>query len=213
MNGAVYLDHNATTPAAPEVVSERVDALQHVWGNRSSTHGPGQAARRTLADARARVARLLGCQGAEGVFTSGATEANHMAVLDALQHALPRMAALRPRLEQGLLQGLPGTHLHGAHAPRLPDTTCLRFGELHAESVLEKLERAGVVASSGAACTADGTQPSHVLPAMGQTPAQAKCGVRSSLGRSTTADDIEPVLSAAVRVMAPLLAEAVATVG
>ena len=80
----VYLDHNATTEPAPEVVREMVDALQMAWGNPSSTHEPGQAARRLLADARARVASFLGCQGAELVFTSGATESNHTAVLGAL---------------------------------------------------------------------------------------------------------------------------------
>ena len=77
----IYLDCNATTPPAPEVIAEMLDALQLAWANPSSTHAPGQAARRLLADARARVAAFLGCQGAELVFTSGATESNHTAVL------------------------------------------------------------------------------------------------------------------------------------
>ena len=87
MNSPIYLDHNATTQPAPEVMAEMLDALQLAWANPSSTHAPGQAARRLLADARARVAAFLGCQGAELVFTSGATEANHMAVLGALAAA------------------------------------------------------------------------------------------------------------------------------
>jgi cysteine desulfurase len=85
----VYLDHNATTPVANAVVAEMVDALERTWANPSSTHGPGQAARRLLADARARVAAFLGCQGAELVFTSGATEANHMAVQGVLAASRP----------------------------------------------------------------------------------------------------------------------------
>jgi cysteine desulfurase len=80
----VYLDHNATTPPLPEAVAEMLDVLQRVWANPSSTHAAGQAAKRVLADARLRVARLLGCLPAELVFTSGATEANHMAVRGAL---------------------------------------------------------------------------------------------------------------------------------
>jgi cysteine desulfurase len=386
VNGLVYLDHNATTPVAGEALAEMMDTLQHVWANPSSTHGLGQAARRTLADARARVAAFLGCSGAELVFTSGATEANHMAVLGALQAAagtarrrlvlsavehpgllalaqrlralgtpvdligvdaqgrldlgeaarligpdvalvcvmgannetgvlmpvdevaalahghgcllhvdatqlagkhpldfaasgadlmavsahklggpkgvgalvlrkglalpalisgrqerlrrggtenlpgivgfaaacdragstlaqdLDRLTTLRRRLETGLLQALPGTQLYGQQAPRLANTACLRFGELPAEAVLSRLERAGVVAASGAACTASGTQPSHVLLAMGATPAQARAGVRFSLGRDSTAEDIERALAAAVRVVQTLRAQAPAAV-
>ena len=81
----IYLDHNATTQPAPQAVQEMVDALSRAWANPSSVHGPGQVARRMLADARARVASFIGCQPAELVFTSGATEANHIAVLGALQ--------------------------------------------------------------------------------------------------------------------------------
>ncbi|MDE2254063.1 MAG: cysteine desulfurase [Betaproteobacteria bacterium] len=79
----IDLDHNATTPVAAEVIQEMRDVLERVWANPSSAHGPGQAARRVLADARARVARFVGCGPNELVFTSGATEANHMAVLGA----------------------------------------------------------------------------------------------------------------------------------
>ena len=114
----IYLDHNATTEPAPEVIGEMVDALERAWANPSSMHAPGQAARSLLADGRARVARFLGCAGAELVFTSGATESNHMAiegalkaraaegrnrlVLSAVEH--PGLMALAARLEA---QGVP----------------------------------------------------------------------------------------------------------
>ena len=85
MNDApVYLDWNATTPVGPEAVAEMLDTMRRAWANPSSTHAPGQAARRVLVDARARVAGFLGALPAELVFTSGATEANHHAVLGAL---------------------------------------------------------------------------------------------------------------------------------
>ncbi len=100
----LYLDHNATTPLAPAALAEMVDALQHAWANPSSTHAPGQAARRVLADARARVAAFLGCQGSELVFTSGATEANHMAVLGAL--AAARAGASRHHVGPGRERGV-----------------------------------------------------------------------------------------------------------
>lgn len=376
---SVYLDHNATTVPALQAVQALLHALQQAWANPSSTHGPGQEAKRVLAAARAQVAAFVGCSPAELVFGSGATEANHHAVLgtlaarraegrtrwllsavehpglmalaarlaaegvpvqrigvdragrldlaqlraalgpdvalvslmgannetgvlqptaeaaalaqaagawlhvDATQLAgkvplafgasgwqlmtlsahklhgpkgcgalvvrrglplaplfggrqerqrrggtenLPaiagfgaaceraartlssdveRMARLRDRLETGLALALPGVHAVGATAARLPNTSCLRFGDLPAEQVLHKMEAEGVIASSGAACSAGGTEPSHVLLAMGETPAQAKGGVRFSLGRDTTEADIEQALAAAVRALAPLL--------
>ncbi|MBI5717779.1 MAG: cysteine desulfurase [Burkholderiales bacterium] len=401
----VYLDWNATTPVCAEAMAEMLDAMQHAWANPSSTHAPGQAARRVLADARLRVASFLGARPAELVFTSGATEANHLAVLGALASASGRggiegmhglaaahgaagrvrrrlvlsavehpgllaladrlaaegtpvhrvpvdregrldlaaarasidsdvalvslmgannetgvcmplaevaalahaqgallhvdatqlagkaqlsfaasgadlmsvsahkiggpkgvgallvrkgvaitpliagrqerhrrggtenlpgiagfaaacertaatlerdmaaMAALRHRLEQGLAAALPAVRVLGAGANRLPNTSCLSFGTLAAELVLARLERAGIVASSGAACSAGGTQPSHVLLAMGLDEAEARSGVRFSLGRDTSAADIERTVAAATAALAPLLrADANATV-
>lgn len=381
MNDFIYLDHNATTQPAGEVIEEMTESLRIVWANPSSTHAPGQAARRALADARTRVATFLGCQGAELVFTSGATEANHMAVLGALAlgkaqgrqrlvmsavehpgmlalaeklkldgitvdlipvnargeldleaartligsdvalvsvmgannetgvlmpiaelaemaHAagtwlhvdatqlvgkttarfatsgadlwsvsahklhgpkgvgalivrkgltwpalfsgrqernrrggtenLPgivgfaaaaeragltlandvsHMQALQARLEAGLRSALQAVHLYGDGAARLPNTSCLRFATLDAEQVLGKLERAGVMASSGAACTASGTQPSHVLLAMGEPALHAKASVRLSIGRETATEDIDKTIEIAVRVIGPLLTE------
>jgi len=124
-----------------------------------------------------------------------------------LSEDIARMHGLRLRLEQGLLQALPDVHVYGQHAERLPNTVCVRFGALPAEQVLTRLERAGVIAASGAACSAGGTQPSHVLLAMGDSELMAKGGVRFSLGPTTRAEDIERTLAAAQRALAPLLAE------
>jgi len=378
----LYLDHNATTQPCAEAVEEMLDGLRTLWANPSSTHASGQAARRALADARARTASLIGCQGAELVYTSGATEANHMAVLGALAlgrnqgrqrlvlsavehpgllalaerlrgqghavdlipvdrqgrldldaakaligpdvalvsvmgannetgvlmptealaelaHAagallhvdatqllgkslqrfdrsgadvwsvsahklhgpkgigalvvrkglswpallsgrqerqrrggtenlpaalgfaaaaqrclrtladdLAQLRARQQQLEAGLRAALPGLHLYGEQADRLPNTSCLRFGQLDAEQVLGKLERAGVLASSGAACSAGGTQPSHVLLAMGEPALLARAGIRLSLGRETREADVARAIAAAVQVIGPLLPEA-----
>lgn len=378
----IYLDHNATTRPCPEAVEEMQDALLTLWANPSSTHAAGQAARAALADARTRVAAFLGCQGAELVFTSGATEANHTALLagialgrsrgrtrlvlssvehpamlalgqrlraeghvvdlipvgadggldlasaerligedvalvsvmgannetgvcmpftalatlaraaGALMHVdatqlvgkhelgfdasgadlwsvsahkmhgpkgigalvvrrgltlpallsgrqerqrrggtenlpgilgfaaaadrarlsrtrdLLHMQALQVRLEQGLLGLSPEVHVYGRGNPRLPNTTCLRFGQLDADLVLTRLERAGVLASSGAACSAGGTQPSHVLLAMGESPVHAKAAIRLSTGRDTSTEDIDHTVAAAAALL-PLLSEAI----
>jgi cysteine desulfurase len=125
-----------------------------------------------------------------------------------LAQDLARMQALRGRLEQALLQALPEAHLYGRDAERLPNTACLRFGTLHADAVLGALERGGVLAASGAACSAGGTQPSHVLLAMGASVAQARAGVRFSLGIATTEADITCAVAVATRVIGALLTEA-----
>ncbi|MFZ3159786.1 MAG: aminotransferase class V-fold PLP-dependent enzyme, partial [Rhodoferax sp.] len=80
----IYLDHNATTPPAPEVLAAMLPVLSGLWANSSSQHGPGQDAKRVLGAARATTARVLGCKTSELIFTSGATEANHMAILGLL---------------------------------------------------------------------------------------------------------------------------------
>lgn len=82
----LYLDHNATTPVLPAVIEAMGEALRRHWANPSSQHEAGQAARGALQHARAQVARCLGCQPAELVFTSGATEANHIALRGAVGH-------------------------------------------------------------------------------------------------------------------------------
>lgn len=76
----IYLDHNATTPLAPSVIAAMLPVMSGVWANTSSQHGPGQEAKRLLATARATVAQVLGCKPVEVIFTSGASEANHLAV-------------------------------------------------------------------------------------------------------------------------------------
>jgi cysteine desulfurase len=76
----VYLDHNATTPVRPEAAAAVAAALA-VGGNPSSVHGAGRAARRTVERARENVAALVGARPEEIVFTSGGTEANHLALL------------------------------------------------------------------------------------------------------------------------------------
>jgi cysteine desulfurase len=119
-----------------------------------------------------------------------------------------RADELQQRLEAGLRAIRPDTVVFGEGARRLPNTSCLRFGTLDAEQVLGRLERAGIVASSGAACTASGTQPSHVLLAMGESALHAKASVRLSLGRDTSADDIDRAIAAALQAIGPLLASA-----
>ncbi len=81
MNAPIYLDYNATTPVAPEVVDIMLDCLRQHFGNPSSAHPFGRVAAQTVATARAQVAALIGAQADEVVFTGCATEANNLALL------------------------------------------------------------------------------------------------------------------------------------
>jgi cysteine desulfurase len=80
----VYLDHNATTPVRDEVAAAVGRVLRERWGNPSSVHAEGAAARAEVEAARERVAALLSCAPREVVFTSGATEANNTALFGVL---------------------------------------------------------------------------------------------------------------------------------
>lgn len=76
----IYLDHNATTPLRDEVVDAMARALRDDFGNPSSAHAEGARAKQALEGARERVAALVHAHAGEIVFTSGATEANHVAI-------------------------------------------------------------------------------------------------------------------------------------
>src|SRR5712692_8325607 len=79
MNG-IYLDNNATTPLLPAVWEAMQPFLTDSFGNPASTHWAGRRARQALEDARERTAALLGAYADEVVYTSGATEANNLAL-------------------------------------------------------------------------------------------------------------------------------------
>ena len=82
-----YLDHNATSPIRPECLSAVTQAL-NTGGNPSSIHARGRAARAIVEEARERVAALVKARAGEVIFTSGATEANHLALFGAVEGSL-----------------------------------------------------------------------------------------------------------------------------
>jgi cysteine desulfurase len=82
-----YFDHNATTPVSPEVLETAVACLGQVYGNASSIHHFGQAAKQRLESARRQTAALMGCQPREIVFVSGGTEADNLALFGTVRHA------------------------------------------------------------------------------------------------------------------------------
>ncbi len=88
MNNIVYLDHSATTPVHPKVITAMVEMMEEDYGNPSSLHRMGMVAEKKIRKAREQVAEVLGVKSKEIIFTSGGTEANNLAIRGiALQYA------------------------------------------------------------------------------------------------------------------------------
>jgi cysteine desulfurase len=105
-----------------------------------------------------------------------------------------RVAALRDRLEAGILRGVPGTTVNGAITPRVPNTTNISFDRVEAESLLIALDLEGVAVSTGSACSSGSLEPSHVLRAMGLPPHRTQNSLRFSLGMFTTEPEVDRVV-------------------
>lgn len=101
-----------------------------------------------------------------------------------------RCLDLRQRLTERLL-AIPGTHLNGDAAQRLPGNVNITFDGVEAETLLLLLDEAKICASAGSACSAGAMEPSHVLLALGLTPAQAKSTLRLTLDAANTAEEID----------------------
>jgi cysteine desulfurase len=376
----VYLDHNATTPVLPAVLEAMTTVFRDDFGNASSVHAFGQAAKRRLEEARRQVAHALGAQPNEIVFTSGGTEADNLAILglvrydtrpvkhvitSAIEHpavletcaqleregvevtrvpvnsqglvdpddvrralrretvlitimhannelgtiqpiaeiarlareagvwmhsdgvqalgktpvdvnelgvdlysisghkiygpkgvgalfvrqGVPlgriqfgghherdrrpgtenvpgavglaaaislmqsdfeqetaRLARLRDRLEQGILERVPNVSVNGRGAPRVPNTSNICFRGVDGEALLIGLDLVGFAVSSGSACSSGASEPSHVLTAIGLDRKDARASLRFSLGRLNTEDQIEALIEAVAEAVARLRA-------
>lgn len=102
-----------------------------------------------------------------------------------------RISALRDRLEQGIVTRVPHARVNAAHAPRTPNTANITFHGIEGEALVIALDLKGLACSTGAACSSGSVEPSHVLTAIGLPPEEARSSLRFSLGRHTTAADID----------------------
>jgi cysteine desulfurase len=101
-----------------------------------------------------------------------------------------RVAELRDHFERKILVGISGTRVNGG-AYRLPNTSNIAFDGLDGEAIVINLDMMGLAASTGAACNSADKTPSHVLLAMGQSPAEARSSVRFSFGRENTDEEVD----------------------
>ncbi|HJD96560.1 cysteine desulfurase NifS [Mailhella massiliensis] len=105
-----------------------------------------------------------------------------------------QVAALRDRLQEGLLAAIPHCKINGDQAHRLPNTLNISFEAVEGEALLLQLDQYHICASSGSACTSGSLEPSHVLRAMGVPFNYAHGSVRFSLSRYNTREEIERVI-------------------
>jgi cysteine desulfurase len=117
-----------------------------------------------------------------------------------------RLIALRDRLWQGMRAGVAEVRLNGHPTERLPGTCNVCFHNIESESVVLGLDLKGIGVSAGSACTSGNVEPSYVLVAMGLPLDWAMGSVRCSLGRGTTAEDIEYVIESIVPLLGKLKA-------
>lgn len=126
-----------------------------------------------------------------------------------------RVKGLRDQLETGLLKRIPEAMINGDQEHRLPNTTSIGFEYVEGESILLMMDRFGICASSGSACTSGSLEPSHVLRAMGVPFTAAHGSIRFSLSVYNTPEEIDfiidnlPPIIARLREISPFWKEAV----
>jgi len=124
--------------------------------------------------------------------------------------SVARMKGLRDSLEKAILEGIEQVAVNGAGAPRVPNTANISFDCIEGEAMVIALDLKGLSVSTGAACSSGAIEPSHVLTAMGLSADRARGSIRFSLGKQTTAEDVDfarslvPDVAARLREISPV---------
>jgi len=133
--------------------------------------------------------------------------------------SVERMAALRDRLENAILDSVEQRAVNSGGAARVPNTSNIYFDCIEGEAMVIALDLKGLSVSTGAACSSGAIEPSHVLTAMGLSPDRARASIRFSLGKQNTAQDVEfaigliPEVVTRLRELSPVWKRAVSSQG
>ena len=140
--------------------------------------------------------RRPGTENVAGIVGLGRAAEQAMAWLaaDTAPDSPDSLAALRDRLEQGILAAVDEAGVNGGGAVRVANTSNLYFDRVEAEALVIALDLKGLAVSGGSACQSGATEPSHVLLAMGLSEARARASVRFSLSRLTTQAEVDAAL-------------------
>ena len=145
--------------------------------------------------------RRAGTENVPGAIGMGVAAAHAVQKMDAEG---ARLAALRDRLETGILSAVPNTEVNGSRAARVPNTTNISFDRIEAESLLIALDLEGVAVSTGSACSSGTLEPSHVLKAMNLSSHRAQNSIRFSLGAANNEEQIDHVISILPKIVTKL---------
>ncbi|MBN9616811.1 MAG: cysteine desulfurase NifS [Acidobacteriales bacterium 59-55] len=141
--------------------------------------------------------RRAGTENVAGIVGLGkaAELARQWLAEDSSANGPAHLAALRDRLEQGILSQVEECGVNGDGAPRVSNTSNLYFDHVEAEALVIALDLKGLSVSGGSACQSGATEPSHVLTSMGLSPARARASIRFSLSKLTTEEEVEQALA------------------
>ncbi len=145
--------------------------------------------------------RRPGTENVPGAVALGQAAAS---ALENLPSETARLAALRDRLEAGVLKRVPETGVNGGRSPRTPNTTNVFFDGLQGEALVISLDLKGFAVSSGSACSSGAIEPSHVLLAIGLSRERARASLRFSLGQSNTEEQVDALIDAVAESAAQL---------
>jgi cysteine desulfurase len=169
-----YFDHNATTPVSPEVLEAMLPAMTEVFGNPSSIHHYGQAARAKLDDARRHVAAMLNCSDSEIVFTSGGTESDNLAILGigghvvttTIEHPAVLASAAQLAVTEVAVDRSGVVDPRDIRAAIRPDTKLISVMHVNNElGTIQPVEEIGRIArEAGVAFHSDGIQAAGKVP-------------------------------------------------
>jgi cysteine desulfurase len=115
-----------------------------------------------------------------------------------------RLGGLRDRLENAVLERIPGTGVNGSRWNRVPNTSNIYFDGIDGEAMVIALDLRGFAVSTGAACSSGAITPSHVLTAIGLSADRARASMRFSLGRDNTPAQVDALLDALIASVAHL---------
>ncbi|MCR5595664.1 MAG: cysteine desulfurase NifS [Lachnospiraceae bacterium] len=145
--------------------------------------------------------RRAGTTNAPGIVGFGA--AGDIAFKD-MDRDREYVSGLRDRLIRGVLTSVPDSRINGSEIDRLPGNVNFCFEGIEGETLLILLDRDGICASSGSACTTGAVDPSHVLMAIGRTRSEAKGSLRLTLSSDNTAEEVDEVIEKIQRIVAKL---------
>jgi cysteine desulfurase len=137
--------------------------------------------------------RRAGTENLPGIVGLG--KAAEIALQGFANGSLEKIAAMRDRLERGILAQVEESGVNGSGVPRVPNTTNIHIDHIEGEALIVALDLKGLAVSTGAACSSGAIEPSHVLTAMRLPGSQARASIRFSLGKHNTDADVDFALA------------------